>query len=124
LTSASSSRELRLTREERLYKQDDYRRVFQSKTRCWEDGFLVVALPSALDQARLGISAPRRYIAKAADRNRIKRIIRESFRHHKHQLIGWDVIASAGKGALFLTNKQIFDSLEKHWRKILQCKRF
>jgi ribonuclease P protein component len=92
--------------------------------RCWEDGFLVAALPNDLERARLGISAPKRNIAKASDRNRIKRIIRESFRHHQHELIGWDVIASAGKGSLFLTNKQIFDSLEKHWRKILQCKSF
>ena len=122
LMNVAPSRNYRLPRDVRLSKQGDYQRVFESKVRCSEDGFLVMALPNGLGKARLGISAPRRNVSRAYDRNRIKRVIRESFRHHKHELIGWDVVAIAGKGSAPLKNRRILMVLEKHWRKINRCK--
>ena len=112
----------RFTGDERLKTKGDYERVFQTKFRWFEGGFLVLAVPNGLLKARLGISAPRKHIPRAFARNRIKRLIRESFRHHKSELIGWDVVAVAGKGSHRHTNKEIFTFLEKHWSNLGRCK--
>lgn len=47
--------------------------------------------------ARLGMAVPKRLIKTAVGRNRIKRIIRESFRQNQKALTGFDVIVVVHK---------------------------
>ena len=53
----------------------------------------------------------------AVQRNRLKRIIRESFRLHKAQLDGLDVVVINQVAASRMSTSELFDSLERHWQK-------
>ena len=50
------------------------------------------ALENQVTVPRLGIAAPKRYIKTAVQRNRIKRVIRESFRVNQGRLSNTDVV--------------------------------
>ena len=71
--------DMRLQRAERLRRAADYRRVFRNGVRA--DGRLMslVIAPGANTHARLGLAAGRR-VGGAVQRNRVKRLVRESFR--------------------------------------------
>lgn len=54
--------------------------------------FFLRALPNGESAARLGIIAGRKAIARAVDRNRSKRLVREAFRAASGTLGAFDVI--------------------------------
>jgi ribonuclease P protein component len=68
-----------------------------------------------LGHARLGVTVSKKVSARAHDRNRIKRQIRESFRKHRETLNGYDVVVVAMNAACQADNAEIRDSLEKLW---------
>ena len=53
----------------------------------------------------------------AVQRNRLKRVIRESFRLHKAQLDGLDVVVINQIAACRMSSSELFDSLDGHWQK-------
>jgi len=68
--------------------------------------------------ARLGLAIARKHVKTAVARNRIKRLIRESFRHAQHRLSGIDLVVTLRRDASGLSNQEIFQRLEKHWQHI------
>jgi ribonuclease P protein component len=48
--------------------------------------------PNGGPRARIGIIASKRVAARAVDRNRAKRLVREAFRKLRHRLGGIDVV--------------------------------
>jgi ribonuclease P protein component len=75
-----------------------------------------------LPYARLGLTVSKKHVRKSVNRNRIKRMARESFRHRQSELFGLDVLVITYKGLEMLSNKQIRLSLEDHWHRLIQCK--
>ena len=60
----------------------------------------------------------------AVERNRIKRLIRESFRLQQHHLKGIDAIVLARRGLDQKSNQEIFEAVNKQWltiRKKAEC---
>jgi len=78
----------------------------------------LLARANGLAHARLGIAAPKRQLKRAVDRNRIKRIIRESFRRRQAQLRGLDVVVLVRHGVLALDNAALFRRLDKLWNSL------
>ena len=74
----------RLTRDERIRRRPEFRRVQQSGKRRRGRYLTLFTLPNGRDVARLGIIATRR-VGGAVRRNRAKRRVRELFRHRKGQ---------------------------------------
>lgn len=59
-----------------------------------------------------------RAIGGAVPRNRLRRLIRESFRVHRHELPAVDVFVTARAPARAAANREIFGSLERLWQQI------
>ena len=111
------------TKYGKLVTAEDYRLVFESSCcRSSDRIFFVIAKKNDFDQARLGLAIAKKKIRLSVNRNRIKRLIRESFRHHRDILKGMDVVVVQKKITL-INNKNITQSINMHWDNLLQCKK-
>ena len=81
---------------------------------------MVLGQNSGQSFARLGLAIPRKYIKTAVARNRIKRLVRESFRQHQHALSGVDLVVTLRRDASGLNNREIVQRLERHWQQVKQ----
>ncbi|MCU7842234.1 MAG: ribonuclease P protein component [Candidatus Thiodiazotropha sp. (ex Monitilora ramsayi)] len=104
----------------RLLKPDEYRRVFSDGHRSVDDCFLVLALPNDLASPRLGLAVSKKICRRAVDRNRIKRVIRESFRQNQPELMGLDLVVVGRRGLSQADNRRCFESLSQHWRRVAE----
>jgi ribonuclease P protein component len=87
-----------------------------SSDRC----FKVLAQVGGGRGPRLGMAVSRQVDRKATGRNRIKRIIRESFR--QHFAAGGppvDFVILPRRECVTICNGQLFQSLAKHWARIV-----
>jgi ribonuclease P protein component len=109
---------LRFRRHMRLLTAGDYARVFQRAERSGSRALTVLARQSGRNNARLGLAIPRKQIRRAAERNRVKRLIRESFRHHQELLRGLDVVVVARADLAKKNSQCMFRCLEKHWQQV------
>lgn len=105
----------------RLLSAADYQPVFKNaryKVSCQH--ILVLAVDSNTPFPRLGLVIAKKNIAKAVARNRIKRIIRESFRHNQGLLPALDIVILARSGLGTLDNELVRKKIERHWQDLLQ----
>lgn len=77
----------------KMRKTDEFSSVFRFRCVGGGPGLDVLAAPNGQEHARLGLIVPKKIIATAVGRNRIKRLLREAFRLHQAELVGLDVIA-------------------------------
>lgn len=75
-----------LPKEARLLKRAEFLRVYESGARIDGRFMTVFILPSNTGRHRLGVTATKKAIGKAHDRNRAKRLLRESFRLSRAEL--------------------------------------
>jgi ribonuclease P protein component len=66
---------------------------------------------NGLGIARLGLIVPKRHLPRAVDRNRVKRVLREWFRHHQASLEGRDLLVRLTSPAS--EPAQILDEMER-----------
>ena len=74
-------------------------------------------LQNVIKSSRLGIVASKKNYSKAVERNRIKRIVREAFRHHTIKDKSMDLVVLV-KGAYFDNGKEGNDDLAILFSKI------
>jgi ribonuclease P protein component len=107
----------RFTRENRLLQAAAFSRVFKKAERSRDKWFTVLSRPNDRQVARLGLGISKKHCRHATGRNRIKRLVRESFRRHKAQLAGLDIVVLSQPVTKDASNQALFDSLEKHWQR-------
>lgn len=101
---------------QRLITKNDYSHVFEQASKIVTSEFIILYRKNNLGYARLGLALSKKMIAKAHDRNRIKRLLRESFRYEG--LPSVDIIFLARQGVAKQTNANINARLGKTWKKL------
>jgi ribonuclease P protein component len=114
---ALEPRTRRFRRQNRLLTAAAYGRVFRQAKRSSDQWFTVLSRDGAQQEARLGLAISKKHSKKAHDRNRIKRIVRESFRQNQFDLSGLDLVVMNKSATHLALNKQLHESLQRHWAK-------
>jgi len=113
---------MRFARRYRLLQPDEFKRVFKKPLRSGDESFRILARTNELHHHRLGMAVSKKACTKAVGRNRIKRIVRESFRT---QIAGQttdaalDFVVLPTARAADLSNKDLGASLQIHWQKLI-----
>lgn len=107
------------TRSQRLLKPAEFAQVFKHQQLRSVDGALtLLAAPNELGYPRLGLAIAKKQLRRAVDRNRCKRVIRDSFRHHAEQLPALDIVVLARSELVGLDKAQLHDKLGRHWQRL------
>jgi ribonuclease P protein component len=93
----------RFLRQYRLLTPQDYQAVFDAACRVSGQHLAMLAKPNQLGYSRLGFIVSKKQVRTAVARNRIKRVLRESFRTQQRQVLGLDVVVIVYKGLAALT---------------------
>jgi ribonuclease P protein component len=119
--SAAPAR-LTLPAERRLRRKSDFDAAYAGGRRLGNGFFGVTAFWNDKGWPRLGLAVAVRTAGGGVERNRIRRIIRESFRLHQHELPGVDLIVSARNRAKDAPPSELHASLVALWKKVKeQC---
>jgi ribonuclease P protein component len=108
--------------DQRLHTPAEFGRVFAQPARSSDRFFTVLARPSGRPGARLGLTVSRRAAKRAVDRNKLKRLARESFRQHPG-LPPWDFVVLARAGADRAERKALRASLDQHFAQLTNAAR-
>ncbi|MCK5475746.1 MAG: ribonuclease P protein component [Candidatus Pacebacteria bacterium] len=103
-----------LKKELRIRKQKDFENIYSKGVYCSE-GFLAVKFIGNKELfSRFGFIVSKKISKKAVERNRIKRILRESIRLSKSQIKkGYDIILITRNGIESRTYREISNTVEK-----------
>ncbi|MFQ3171404.1 MAG: ribonuclease P protein component [Oleispira sp.] len=108
-------------RSVRLLSPGDFSQVFDNtEFKASNRYLLVLATPSKSGDSRLGFVISKKHVKHAVQRNRIKRIIRESFRLNQYQMADNDFVILARPGISDLENSEIREMIDSLWFKLRQ----
>lgn len=94
--------------QHRLKSPKEFQSVFeQNKIRVGSPSILILAKPNDLEYSRLGLVMRKKFVRFAHDRNLIKRIVRESFRHNQTSFPGLDCVVLTRPGAGDIAAKEL-----------------
>lgn len=97
----------------RLHNAADYTRVYRGGARAGDAIFGISALPNATGQARLGMSISKKTVGNSVQRNRVRRLIREFFRHRAAELPPLDFVVTSRPGARSAARPDLLASLDR-----------
>lgn len=101
----------------RLTKTSDFFQVINlpDSNKYYFPGFMICARTNGLDCPRLGLSVSKRFVGKAVQRNRIKRIIRESFICCRDMLLLMDFVVLSRPGIEKVRTETMFQKFQTYW---------
>lgn len=112
--------EFKYPRRLRLLTGRDFQYVFDNaQLKVPDQTILILARPNNLGHSRLGFVISKKNIRQAVKRNRVRRIIRESFRLNQHNLPEMDMIILARQGLGEMENDQIQKLIKKCWSRMI-----
>lgn len=106
-------------REKRLLTPRQFKAVFDSPSgKLPGRNVLLLVRENELSHPRIGLVIGKKSVKLSVQRNRIKRQLRETFRHHQTDLAGWDIVVIARKGLADLDNPELAKQFAKLWRRL------
>lgn len=107
-----------LPRDARVRRAGDFAALRQASGRFGGRCFSVRWRPNGLDHARLGLAISKRVSKRAVERNRIKRLVRESFRRVRPGLPPVDLVVMAREAAAGVPGTELLVELDTLWRRL------
>ncbi len=111
-----------LPRTARLLKAGDFAALRGKSRRISVRHFLAEFSPNEQATCRLGQAVSRRVSKRAVDRNRIKRLVRESYRHARSELPCVDILMIARTSAVDTASAELRQDLTNLWKKLAALK--
>ena len=107
------------SRYNKLNKAVEFKRVFRKPLVSSDVCFKVLARSGNASTSRLGMAVSRNVDKRAVGRNRIKRVIRESFRsHYTAEKARLDIVVLPRRNAATMCNTRLYHSLQRHWSRL------
>jgi ribonuclease P protein component len=111
----SSSGKANFPKQARLRKRPEFLSLSRRGKKVSGPHFLIITKPNERGEARLGVTVSSK-VGNAVVRNRLKRLLRECFRRHRHQIVpSQDVLIIARKEAAHLS----WHKVESEFREML-----
>lgn len=102
----------------RLRTAADYSPVFRHGRRLADDCFILLARANQGATARLGLAVARKTVRHAVQRNRMKRLIRTSFREARSTLAPLDIVVLVKTQAPSHSNHVLYQHLARFWQEL------
>jgi ribonuclease P protein component len=113
-----------LPRAAKLLKATDFKKVFKENRSSNDHLFRILWRVNDCGGSRLGMAVARKVERSAVGRNRIRRVIRESFRRWRASRPDtdrhYDIVVLPRATASRTANADLARSLERHWRRVEQ----
>jgi ribonuclease P protein component len=107
------------TSKHKLTKATEFERVFNKPFVSSDACFKVLARSNEGAISRLGMAVSRQIDKRAVGRNRLKRIVRESFRlRFARSGTCLDIVILPRRDTATMCNEKLFDSLNRHWSRL------
>jgi ribonuclease P protein component len=97
----------------RLHNTAEFDRVYRTGRRAGDGLFAVNVLANGLDHPRLGMSVSTKTVGNSVCRNRVRRLIREVFRHRSPEFPAVDFVVTSRPGARAADRPALLTSLER-----------
>lgn len=102
----------------RLKKNEDFRRVYQKKRSMANKLLIIYILKNKYGYNRVGFTVSKK-VGKSVIRNRVKRLLRESYRLNEEKILqGYDIIFIARNTASKASYKEIENAMMHLFRKM------
>ncbi|MBX4181003.1 ribonuclease P protein component [Sodalis sp. CWE] len=106
---------LMFSRKLRLLTSAHFAFVFQKPKKVSALNISIFGRLNTLAYPRIGITIAKKHVKQAHERNRIKRLVRESFRLFQHALPAMDFVITVKKNISNLDNRSLTETLGKLW---------
>jgi len=113
-----TQRRLRLGRELRLRSKLQFDALYASGKRVDDRFFGLRVKPNGLDHPRIGLAVAVKAVGGAVPRNRLRRLIRETFRLAQHGLPAVDIVVAAKIPAREAPAATLRASLATLWQRV------
>lgn len=121
LAVPGSNVEMSLPHQYRLTEKRAFREIFEKPCVASDTCFKILAKPNGRVGSRLGMAVSRKVDRRAVQRNRLKRLVRESFRLQvasNSRIKSADFMVLPRPQAVIITNEEIFERLERLWNNV------
>lgn len=113
-----SHRRLRFHADLRLRSKPQFDAVYAGGRRIDDRFFALRVKPNGLSHPRVGLAVAVKTAGNAVKRNRLRRLVRESFRLAQHTLPGVDVVVAAKFPSAEAPSTSLRDSLATLWKRV------
>ncbi len=105
----------------RLTGKRAFQEIFEKPRVATDSCFKILAKQNGQEFSRLGLAVSRKVDRRAVQRNRLKRLVRESFRQYinKHpELKPADYVVLPRQQAVTICNEEVFERLDRLWNNV------
>ncbi len=109
-----------LTRQATLRGAKDFSFVFAKAKKVYGQHLTVLFRPSERAYPRLGLAISKKHSRTAVARNRVRRVVKESFRLHAPSLGGVDIVVLSKRGIADVDKASLRQSIDQQWQVLIK----